>query len=76
MSSKEYNLDFSLDSPVYVDCIEDIRILLILLKPFLVHHGIDEQEYERLYNQSLAEMHQPGFQGYWPWRAMWGRKPE
>ena len=76
LHQKEYNLDFSLDSPIYTDCIEDIKIGLILFKPFLVHHGIDEQEYERLYNQSLAEMHQPGFQGYWPWRAMWGRKPE
>jgi ubiquinone/menaquinone biosynthesis C-methylase UbiE len=76
LQRKKYNLDFSLGSPAYTDCIEDIKVVLILFKPFLVHHGIDEQEYEQLCIQSLIEMQQPGFQGYWPWHAMWGRKPE
>ena len=47
-----------------------------MLQPFLVNKGlITDEEFEPLYQQSLAEMQLEDFCSLWYFLTVWGQKP-
>ena len=71
-----YAIDWSFGSPGYEGTMQDFLIGLKLGQPFLVGVGVTTEEtWDRLYEQTMAEMKAPTFCALWYYFSAWGRKP-
>ncbi len=55
---------------------EDIKHAFKTMVPFLRKWTTVPEDYERIYQQALWEMQQPGFIAYWPLLTCWGTNPD
>lgn len=69
-------LEFSADTENWADWYRNLEVFWLLSKPLLVQSGlITEEEFDRLYQQALADMREPEFCGMWHLVTAWGTKP-
>ncbi len=74
---KAHVLDFSAGVEDYGDTYQDLLAGLKLLEPFLVHAKMTtEEEFEELYQQTLAELMLDSFCAVGYLLTVWGKKPE
>lgn len=69
-------IDFSAGAEAHVSMYQNLMAATKLVEPFLVKMGITSEEtFERIYQQSLAEMLADDFSGIWFYLSAWGEKP-
>jgi ubiquinone/menaquinone biosynthesis C-methylase UbiE len=75
VQSKAHALDFSFGTTNYDDAYHIAKIAFMQAKSLVIHAGLrSEEEYDTLYNQTLAEIHQPKFSGMSFLCTTWGTK--
>jgi ubiquinone/menaquinone biosynthesis C-methylase UbiE len=73
---RPFLLDSSYGSPLHDGYYKDFEIMFTLLRPYLIHEGIaNEQDYDRDYNAMLIEMMDKDFTGVGFGLTAWARKP-
>jgi len=72
-----YHLDWSWGAEAHQQILRDIVVLYTLMQPYLVHavQVVSEEEYQLLLQSMEHELYDPGFQGTWHYKSMWGQKP-
>lgn len=76
LQKRPYVLDASMGSEAYSSNYQNIMAVHKMLQPFLVSKGlITDEEFEPLYQQSLAEMQLEDFCSLWYFLTVWGQKP-
>jgi ubiquinone/menaquinone biosynthesis C-methylase UbiE len=72
IQTQKYELRFAAGTPDGQSYYEDTRHFFRTLKPFLQKWLRLPDDYERIYQQALTEMQEPGFQATWPFLTAWG----
>jgi ubiquinone/menaquinone biosynthesis C-methylase UbiE len=68
-------LEFSADSEAWADVYHNTEVIYSQPQSFLIKAGvINEEERERLTQQTLIEMHAPDFLGMWHYMSVWGTR--
>jgi ubiquinone/menaquinone biosynthesis C-methylase UbiE len=76
ISLKATAMNNSAHTAGWTDVYHDHRIMLIQFKPLLIQLGmITDEEFDRLYQQALAEMHADDFVAVGHLTSVWGRRP-
>jgi ubiquinone/menaquinone biosynthesis C-methylase UbiE len=73
--SRPFLIDASYGSPLHFACCKDTETSLQLLKPYLLQAGIEEKEYEKVYEQIQLDMRQEVFSSISFGLLVWGCKP-
>jgi ubiquinone/menaquinone biosynthesis C-methylase UbiE len=73
----EYCLDYSYESPYWMESYSNVRAFYGLVQPFLRSAGVAKREdLERLYPLILREMYLPEFRAAWRFRSVRGQRPD
>lgn len=72
---KNVELVYRAGTPEGEACYEDAKSIFQTLRPFIHKWGCAGSIYDLLYQQMLAEVSQPDFQGTWRVWTAWGRRP-
>jgi ubiquinone/menaquinone biosynthesis C-methylase UbiE len=76
IQKKPYLLDASSGSEMHESQYQNLMVVHKLLQPFLVNMGmITNEDFEPLYQQSLAEMMQDTYCSHWYFLTAWAQKP-
>lgn len=77
LSLRATAMNNSANTPGWADLYHDHRIMLTQFKPLLLQLGlITDKEFDRLYQQALAEMHANDFVAVGHLTSVWGRRPQ
>ncbi len=69
-------IDYSAGTPAHRINVEDFKVGLKLVQPYIVRQGIaTQQELDELYKRLLDEMESPDFRALWYLLRIWGKKP-
>lgn len=76
ISIRGHGIDYSAGTPTWEGWYQNFSVVLKLIKPFFMKLGLaTEEEFDRLYQQMLADMHSDQFTGLAPYFTFWGTKP-
>jgi len=76
IGEKAYAINFSSGTKAYEGMLENMTVMFLLFKPFLMQMGVvGDEEFEQLYRECLLAMMQPDFCGIWFFLLTWGYKP-
>ncbi len=74
---KGHGIDYSAGTPAWEGWYQNFSVVFKLMKPFFMKLGIaSEEEFERLYQQMLADMLSDQFTGLALFFTFWGTTPE
>lgn len=76
IEKEAYAIDCSSGAVAHEDFYQNYMAGFRLIEPFLLKMGVTtEEEFEALYQRTLAEMMRDSFEGLWYLLSVWGRKP-
>jgi ubiquinone/menaquinone biosynthesis C-methylase UbiE len=75
VQTKVYPIQSRAGTPEGDAFIENVKLVLQALQPFIERRGCAVQGYRAIYRQALEEMDQPDFCASWSILTTWGRKP-
>lgn len=71
-----YVLDGSAGAEAYVSQYQNAMVFLKLLQPFIIRAGeTTNEEFDKIYQQALFEMHMDSYCSAWYYLSAWGTKP-
>ena len=71
-----HGIDYSAGTPTWEGWYQNFSVVLKLIQPFFMKLGLaTEEEFDRLYQQMLLDMHSDQFTGLAPYFTFWGTKP-
>ena len=69
-------IDYSAGAPAHRALVENFKVGLKLLQPYVVRQGLaTQQELDALYERLLDEFESPDFRALWYLLRIWGKKP-
>jgi ubiquinone/menaquinone biosynthesis C-methylase UbiE len=75
LTHASYAIDWSFGTEAHESTAQNFFVGLELVQPFLVKMGaLSEEEFERVSQQAIAELHSPEFCAIWYYLAAWGEK--
>lgn len=76
ISIRGHGIDFSAGTPTWEGWYQNFSVVLKLIQPFFMKLGLTtEEEFDRLYQQMLGDMHSDQFTGLALYFTFWGTKP-
>jgi SAM-dependent methyltransferase len=76
VQTKAHAMEYQAGTPEGETYCEDMMLAFQTLRPFIQKWGSVGRDYDTIYRQAMAEMHQPDFVTTFKMLTVWGSKPE